>query len=167
MLVCFASLRPSDLLVATARSFDPRLGGHTVELRGMSESEIEEFLAQWRRAARSRLKRSNLGQQHPSTLSTEANLAAVLGLTGRLDEAVAVLRRLAVDSTAVFGDTHPSTLATKAMLATPTGRWVRNERAAGSPRDGACRRLYFPWPPTPNHSLLQQNLDQMAERRGR
>lgn len=160
-----ASLRPSDLLVATARSFDARLGGHAVELRGMSESEIEEFLAHWRRAATS--SRSNLGQRHPSTLSTEANLAAVLGLTGRLDEAVAVLERLAVDSTAVFGDTHPSTLAARSNLANAYWALGRNERAAevlATALAGASTSL---GPQHPTTRSLQQNLDQMAGHRGR
>ncbi len=58
-----------------------------------------------------------LGPDHPSALSTRANLANVYLQLGRPAEAAALLEATLVDSERVLGPDHPSTLSTRANLA--------------------------------------------------
>jgi hypothetical protein len=57
-----------------------------------------------------------LGPDHPSTLSTRANLANVFLQQGRLDEASMLLERTLADSQRVLGPDHPVTAALRVLL---------------------------------------------------
>jgi tetratricopeptide (TPR) repeat protein len=71
-----------------------------------------------------------LGPDHPSTLSTRANLANVFIQLGRLEEATDLLRQTLADSERVLGPDHPSTLSTRANLANVFIEQGRLEEAA-------------------------------------
>jgi tetratricopeptide (TPR) repeat protein len=58
-----------------------------------------------------------LGDAHPDTLNSRDNLAIAYHDAGRLDEAIALLKRTLADREQVLGDAHPDTLATRNNLA--------------------------------------------------
>ena len=70
-----------------------------------------------------------LGAEHPSTLASRSNLAAVLRGLGRLEEAEAESRAVLEISTRVLGGEHPSTLTSRNNLALALSGLGRLEEA--------------------------------------
>ncbi|KAJ0333855.1 hypothetical protein KNSL1_013718 [Colletotrichum chrysophilum] len=71
-----------------------------------------------------------LGQEHPSTLTSMANLASTYRNQGRWREAEELLVRMMETSLRVLGEEHPSTLTSMANLASTyrdQGRWKEAE----------------------------------------
>jgi Tetratricopeptide repeat len=62
-------------------------------------------------------KHLRLGDRHPDTLTTRANLASSYWLGGRTTEAITLYERVVADSVEILGDRHPDTLTTRANLA--------------------------------------------------
>ncbi len=60
---------------------------------------------------------AKLGADHPSTLSTQNNLALAYRAAGRLDQSIALLERTLVARTAKHGAENPRTLTTRLDLA--------------------------------------------------
>jgi tetratricopeptide (TPR) repeat protein len=57
------------------------------------------------------------GPDHPTTLTTIANLAYAYQAAGRIDEALPLYERTLADREQVLGDTHPNTLTSRSNLA--------------------------------------------------
>lgn len=62
-----------------------------------------------------------LGENHPSTLTSMANLAFTWKSQGRLDEALALMRRCVEFQQRILGPDHPSTISNFCTLR----RWER------------------------------------------
>ncbi|MFJ2030537.1 tetratricopeptide repeat protein [Streptosporangium sp. NPDC087985] len=89
------------------------------------------------------LRRQELGEEHPSTLTSRNNLALVLGELGRLEEAEAEHRAVLEVCRRVLGEEHPSTLASRGNLANTLRDLGRLEEAEAEHRAEleVCRRV--------------------------
>src|SRR5438094_445640 len=58
-----------------------------------------------------------LGPDHPSTVTSRANLAAAYHDSGRLDQALSLLERTLTDCERLLGPDHPDTLTSRGNLA--------------------------------------------------
>jgi hypothetical protein len=58
-----------------------------------------------------------LGEEHPDTLRTANNLAYAYASTGRLDQAIPLLKQILTDYRRLLGDKHPDTLSSANNLA--------------------------------------------------
>jgi hypothetical protein len=91
--------------------------------------DAEEFLVQ-----ATKVRRELLGEEHPSTLTSMANLALTYSNQGRWDEAESLGVQVMEARTRVLGEEHPSTLTSMANLAltySNQGRWKEAEALMG------------------------------------
>jgi tetratricopeptide (TPR) repeat protein len=70
-----------------------------------------------------------LGDEHPSTLASRANLATSYRRAGRTREAMAIEERVLADSERLLGGEHPNTITSRANLATSYWQAGRTEEA--------------------------------------
>jgi 4-diphosphocytidyl-2C-methyl-D-erythritol kinase len=68
-----------------------------------------------------------LGADHPETLGSRSNLANVLGVLGRLEEAESEHRAVLETMVRKLGADHPSTLRSRSNLATVLRALERQE----------------------------------------
>ncbi|KAI9652559.1 MAG: hypothetical protein M1821_008366 [Bathelium mastoideum] len=96
-----------------------------LEVRVMETREAEELFV---RVMETRVR--VLGEEHPSTLTSMANLASTYWNQGRWKEAEELFVRVMETSVRVLGEEHPSTLTSMANLASTyrnQGRWKEAE----------------------------------------
>ena len=90
-----------------------------------------------------RVERKALGEEHPSTLASMANLASTFWNQGRWKEAEELEVQVKDTSLRVLGEEHPSTLASMANLASTyrnQGRWKEAEELQAQEL-GICSRV--------------------------
>jgi class 3 adenylate cyclase/tetratricopeptide (TPR) repeat protein len=101
----------------------------------------------------------HLGHDHPSTLTTRANLAHWLGEAGRADEAVAQFQALLDDERlGVLGPDHPSTLTARNNLAHWLGTAGHVEDAIEQFRIVLAERLRVLGPDHPSTLVTRNSL---------
>ena len=72
------------------------------------------MLSMYDRALQGREKA--LGPEHPDTLSTAMNLAILLGLQRKFDEAKVFCKRCEIGYAKIYGPDHPKNLDMKALI---------------------------------------------------
>jgi tetratricopeptide (TPR) repeat protein len=90
------------------------------------------------------IQREILGEHHPDTLATRADLALVYSDQGLVDKAAAELQEVGDLQRQVLGDHHPDTLRTRQLLAGrigEQGRWAEAERLYRETMELARREL--------------------------
>jgi len=95
-----------------------------------------DYQGHWREAERflvqvTGMRKELLGEEHPSTLSSMANLASTYRNQGRWKEAERLEVQVVEARTRVLGEEHPDTLTSMANLASTywnQGRWKEAER---------------------------------------
>jgi tetratricopeptide (TPR) repeat protein len=63
------------------------------------------------------MRKRTLGEEHPDTLTTIANLVLIYSNQGRYKEAKELLERVVMTNKRALGEEHPDTLTTMANLA--------------------------------------------------
>jgi tetratricopeptide (TPR) repeat protein len=87
-----------------------------------------------------------LSKEHPSTLTSMANLALTYRSQGRWKEAEELFVQVIETSLRVLGEEHPDTLTSIANLALTyrnQGRWKEAEELDGDEKEGARRGASF------------------------